>query len=129
MLVARACAWSHYTRCVNLIETLGVRDRRPPGRNAGGEPRGRGGRRRLRDAGLEPRFHEFGLLGYEAEEPELEIDGERWDAGPCIYSNPTGGTVEGRVRRLGTHSIGGFFLEADVFAVEDERRHVSSPAC
>jgi hypothetical protein len=24
------------------------------------------------------------------------------------------------VRRLGTHSIGGFFPEADVFAVEDE---------
>src|SRR5206468_11427716 len=65
-------------------------------------------------------FHEFGMLGYEADEPELEVDGERWDAGPCIYSNPTDGTVEGRVRRLGTHSIGGFFPKADVFAVEDE---------
>src|SRR5206468_3433635 len=56
----------------------------------------------------------------EAEEPELEVDGERWDAGPCMYASPTDGTVEGRVRRLGTHSIGGFFPEADVFAVEDE---------
>ena len=72
------------------------------------------------EAGLQPHFHEFGLVGYEAEEPELEIDGERWDAGPCIYSNPTDGFVEGRVRRLGDHSIGGFFPEADVFAVEDE---------
>ena len=74
----------------------------------------------FREAGLEPHFHEFGLLGYEAEEPQLEIDGERWDAGPCIYSNPTDGFVEGRVRRLGDHSIGGFFPEADVFAIEDE---------
>src|SRR5204863_8919148 len=75
----------------------------------------------FRDVGLEPRFHEFGLLGYEADEPELEIDGQRWDAGPCIYASPTDGTVEGRVRRLGTHSIGGFFPEADVFAVEDDQ--------
>lgn len=75
----------------------------------------------LRELGLEPRFHEFDLLGYEADEPELEIDGERWDAGPCMYANPTDGIVEGRVRRLGAHSVGGFFPEADIFAVEDEQ--------
>jgi Iap family predicted aminopeptidase len=105
---------------VNLIETLGVEI---GVRQAGTPAAGRAAEAvadAFRDAGLEPRFHEFGLLGYEAEEPELEIDGERWDAGPCIYSNPTDGTVEGRVRRRGTHSIGGFFPEADVFVVEDE---------
>jgi Peptidase family M28 len=77
----------------------------------------------FRGLGLETRFHEFGLLGYEAEEPELEIEGERWDAGPCIYASPTEGTAEGRVRRLGQHSIGGFFPEADVFVVEDDEGH------
>jgi Iap family predicted aminopeptidase len=121
MLVARGSARSHYTRRVNLIETLGVEI---GVRQAGTPEAGRAAEAvadAFRDTGLEPRFHEFGLLGYEAEEPELEIDGERWDAGPCIYSNPTDGTVEGRVRRLGTHSIGGFFPEADVFAVEDEK--------
>jgi Iap family predicted aminopeptidase len=105
---------------VNLVETLGLEI---GVRQAGTAAAGRAAEAvadAFRDAGLDPRFHEFGLLGYEADEPELDIDGERWDAGPCIYSNPTGGTVEGRVRRLGTHSIGGFFPEADVFAVEDE---------
>jgi len=105
---------------VNLVETLGVEI---GVRQAGTPAAGRAAEavaEAFRDAGLEPYFHEFGLLGYEADEPELEIDGERWDAGPCMYASPTDGTVEGRVRRLGTHSIGGFFPEADVFAVEDE---------
>lgn len=105
---------------MNLVETLGVEI---GVRQAGTPAAGRAADAvadAFRDAGLEPRFHEFGLLGYEAGEPELEIDGEHWDAGPCMYSNPTDGTVEGRVRRLGTYSIGGFFPEADVFAVEDE---------
>ena len=105
---------------VNLVETLGV--------EIGVRQAGTSSARRaadavadaFREAGLEPRFHEFGLLGYEADEPELEIDGEHWDAGPCMYASPTDGTAEGRVRRMGTHSIGGFFPEADVFAVEDE---------
>jgi Iap family predicted aminopeptidase len=105
---------------VNLVETLGVEI----GVRQSGTPEARRAAEAVadafRDAGLEPRFHEFGMLGYDADEPELEIDGERWDAGPCIYSNPTDGAVEGSVRRLGTHSIGGFFPEADVFAVEDE---------
>jgi len=106
---------------VNLVETLGVEI---GVRQAGTPAAGRAAdavAEAFRDAGLEPQFHEFGLLGYDADEPELEIEGERWEAGPCIYSNPTDGTVEGRVRRLGTHSIGGFFPEADVFAVEDEQ--------
>jgi Iap family predicted aminopeptidase len=52
----------------------------------------------FRELGLEPRFQEFPLLGYDAEEPELEIDGERWTAGPCIYAHP--GEVEGEIRKL-----------------------------
>src|SRR6185436_19926268 len=120
MLVASARAWSHYTRGVNLVETLGVEI---GVRQAGTPQAGRAAEAiadAFRDAGLEPRFHEFGMLGYEADEPMLEIDGERWDAGPCIYANPTDGTVEGRVRRLGSHSIGGFFPQADIFVVENE---------
>jgi Iap family predicted aminopeptidase len=56
--------------------------------------------------GLEPRFQEFPLLGYEADEPLLEVDGERWEAGPCMYAHP--GEVEGEVRRLsdGIFSVG-----------------------
>jgi Iap family predicted aminopeptidase len=104
---------------VSLLETLGVEI----GVRQAGTPAAKKAADTIaetfRELGLDVGFHEFGLLGYEAEEPELEIDGERWDAGPCIYSNPTDGTVEGRVRRLGQHSIGGFFPEADVFAVED----------
>ena len=52
----------------------------------------------FRELGLEPRFQEFPLLGYDAEEPELEIDGERWPAGPCLYAQS--GEVEGEIQRL-----------------------------
>jgi Iap family predicted aminopeptidase len=104
---------------VNLVETLGaeigVRQAGTPAAARAADAVADA----FREAGLDPHFHEFGLLGYDAEEPELEIGGERWDAGPCMYSNPTDGFVEGSVRRLGDHSIGGFFPEADVFAVED----------
>ena len=65
--------------------------------------------------GLEPRFQEFPLLGYEAEEPLLEVDGERWEAGPCMYAHP--GEVEGDVRRLSD----------GIFAVGDEGRLRRSP--
>jgi hypothetical protein len=105
---------------VNLVETLGleigVRQAGTPAAGRAADAVAEG----FRAVGLEPRFHEFELVGYDADEPELEIEGERWDAGPCMYANPTDGAVEGRVRRLGAHSIGGFFPEADVFAVEDE---------
>jgi hypothetical protein len=65
--------------------------------------------------GLEPRFQEFPLLGYEAEEPLLEVDGERWEAGPCMYAHP--GEVEGEVRRLSD----------GIFAIGDEGRLLRSP--
>jgi Iap family predicted aminopeptidase len=49
--------------------------------------------------GLEPRFQEFDLLAYEPEEPWLEVEGEEWPAGPCMYSHAA--DVEGTVRRIG----------------------------
>ena len=52
----------------------------------------------FRDLGLEPRFQEFPLLGYDAEEPELEVDGDPWPAGPCIYAHP--GEAQGEVEKL-----------------------------
>jgi len=108
---------------VNLVETLGI----AIGVRQAGTPAAARAADAVADAfleaGVKPHFHEFGFVGYEAEEPELEIDGERWDAGPCIYANPTDGFVQGGVRRLGDHSIGGFFPEADVFAVEDGEGH------
>ena len=71
-------------------------------------------------AGVEPSFQEFPLLGYDPEEPELEIDGERWSAGPCMYAHPTGGFVEGTVRHVGTSRPEGVFPPAHSFAVEDD---------
>src|SRR4051812_43997393 len=53
----------------------------------------------FREVGLEPRFQEFDLVGYEADEPELEVEGERWPAGPCMYAHSFEG--EGVVRRIG----------------------------
>jgi hypothetical protein len=52
----------------------------------------------FRELGLEPRFQEFPLLRYDAEEPELWVSGERWPAGPCMYAHP--GVCEGPVERL-----------------------------
>jgi Peptidase family M28 len=121
MLVGSLLSSRLDSRAVNLVETvgveLGVRQAGTPAAARSAEAVAEA----FRSLGLEPRFHEFGVLGYDADEPELEIDGERWAAGPCMYANPTDGTVEGRVRRLGSHSIGGFFPEADIFAVEDEQ--------
>ena len=51
------------------------------------------------DLGLEPRFQEFELVAYEADEPELTVEGERWDAGPCGYAHAFDG--EGTVKRIG----------------------------
>lgn len=51
------------------------------------------------ELGLEPRFQEFELVGYEADEPELEVEGERWDVGPCMYAHSFEGS--GTVKRIG----------------------------
>lgn len=71
----------------------------------------------FRELGLEPRFQEFDLLGYEAEEPELVVEGERWAAGACMYAHSFEG--EGTVRRIGesTAPIGGGTLPS--FAIFD----------
>ncbi|HEX4526552.1 MAG TPA: M20/M25/M40 family metallo-hydrolase [Gaiellaceae bacterium] len=53
----------------------------------------------FRELGLQVRFQEFHLLGYEADEPQLEVEGERWDAGPCMYAHDFDG--EGTVCRIG----------------------------
>jgi Iap family predicted aminopeptidase len=56
----------------------------------------------FRELGLEPRFQEFDLLAYEPEPPWLEVEGEEWPAGPCMYS--AAADVEGTVRRIGESS-------------------------
>jgi Iap family predicted aminopeptidase len=110
---------------VNLVETLGVEIGVRQVGTAAADEAADAIAAALREAGLEPRFHEFTLLGYEAGEPLLEIDGERWDAGPCMYATPTDGVAEGTIRRLGAHSVGGFFPDADVFAVENGGRELA----
>jgi Peptidase family M28 len=84
---------------MNLIETLatGIGPR-----TAGSEAAGRAADAvadAFRELGLEPRFQEFPLVGYEADEPLLEVEGERWDAGPCQYAHDFDG--EGTVKRIG----------------------------
>jgi Peptidase family M28 len=85
---------------VNLVEALAV--------DVGPRPAGSAAASRaadvvadaFRELGLEPRFQEFELLGYDADEPEFEVEGERWDAGPCMYAHAFDG--EGTVHRIGS---------------------------
>ncbi|HEY7397915.1 MAG TPA: M28 family metallopeptidase [Gaiellaceae bacterium] len=69
----------------------------------------------FRELGLEPRFQEFPLLRYDAEEPELWVDGERWSAGPCMYAHP--GVCEGTVEALsdGLWGVGEGRLARSIF--------------
>jgi hypothetical protein len=69
----------------------------------------------FRSLGLDPRLQEFSLLRFDAEEPELWIDGEPWPAGPCMYANP--GECEGDVRRLsdGIWAVGEGRLVRSIF--------------
>ena len=71
----------------------------------------------FRDLGLEPRFQEFELLGYDADEPELEVEGERWPAGPCMYAHAFEG--EGTVKRIGSAAAPVGDRQLAVFAVVD----------
>ncbi|HEY6963081.1 MAG TPA: M28 family peptidase [Gaiellaceae bacterium] len=85
---------------MNLVEALAV-DIGP--RTAGSDAASRAAdvvAGAFRQLGLEPRFQEFDLVGYEADEPFLEVEGERWDAGPCMYAHSFEGA--GTVRRIGT---------------------------
>ena len=57
----------------------------------------------FRELGLDARFQEFSFVGYDAEEPELELDGEAVAAGPCEYAQPTPPEgVAGVLRPYGT---------------------------
>lgn len=69
----------------------------------------------FRALGLEPRFEEFPLLRYDAEEPELWVDGERWQVGPCMYAHP--GECEGEAVRLsdGRWAVGEGRLQRSLF--------------
>jgi aminopeptidase YwaD len=62
-----------------------------------------------------PRYQEFDLVRYDAEEPELYIDGEQWRVGPCMYAHP--GETEGLVERLsdGHWAVGAGRLIRSVF--------------
>jgi hypothetical protein len=84
---------------VNLVEALAVGvGPRPAGSDAASRAADTVANA-FRELGLEPRFQEFELLGYEADEPELEVDGERWAAGPCMYAHAFEG--KGVVARIG----------------------------
>ena len=52
----------------------------------------------FRELGLEPRFQEFELVAYDAEEPLLEVEGDRWPAGACMYAHSFDGEVFPRRR-------------------------------
>jgi Peptidase family M28 len=84
----------------------------------------------FRDLGLEPRFQEFEFVGYDTEEPELEVDGERWAAGPCMYSAATPAEgAEGRIRRIGTSVWAKDLFEVPIFAIEDESEREIGRLC
>jgi hypothetical protein len=100
---------------VNLVHALGFQI---GVRTAGSEAAARAAEmvaEAFRELGFEPRLQEFDLLVYEPEEPELEVDGARVEAGPCMYSHP--GEVEGPLRRLSD----------GVWAVGDRGRLFRSP--
>lgn len=69
----------------------------------------------FRELGLEPSFQEFPFLRYDAEEPELWVDGERWRAGPCMYAHP--GVCEGAIEELsdGLWGVGEGRLARSIF--------------
>jgi hypothetical protein len=106
---------------VNLLETLGVEI----GPRTTGSPEAARAADAIADAfrelGLEPRFQEFPLVGHDPDEPELEIDGERWTAGPCVYahSTPPEG-VEGTLRRYGHLPPIAGAEPSPVWAIEDD---------
>jgi hypothetical protein len=104
---------------VNLVEALAV--------GVGPRPAGSDAATRaadvvaeaFRELGLEPRFQEFELLGYEADEPLLEVEGERWEAGPCMYAAGFDGT--GAVKRIGSSPAPVGEGRIANFAVVDDR--------
>jgi aminopeptidase YwaD len=77
--------------------------------------------RAFRELSLEPQVQEFRFLGYDVEEPELQIDGEPWPAGPAAYAPATSEEgAEGVVRYLGDYPFIPGIMSSPVFAIEDE---------
>ncbi len=70
----------------------------------------------LAGLGLRVEYQDFQFCGYTAEEPALEITGERWDAAPCPYSPSA--DVSGAIRLIG--SVKYPEEEAPVFAISDD---------
>lgn len=108
---------------MNLIDVLGGDIGARP---AGSEAAGRAAEAvaaAFRELGLEPRLQEFPFLAYDADEPELWVDGERWQAGPAMYAQPA--EVEGAVRWIGTHVVLPGLFEPPAFAVEDDGRELA----
>jgi Iap family predicted aminopeptidase len=77
----------------------------------------------FRDLGVEPTFQEFPFLAYEPDEPELEVDGEAWAAGPVMYGHSA--DVEGTVRRIGTHVVLPDLFAPPAFAIEADGRELA----
>jgi hypothetical protein len=77
----------------------------------------------FRELGLDPRFQEFPFLAYDPDEPQLEVNGERWPAGPTMYSQPA--DVNGTIRRIGTHIVLPGLFEPPAFAIEDKGRELA----
>jgi len=88
---------------VNLLEVLGVEI----GPRRKGTPEASRAAEAVAAAfgelGLDARFQEFPFVGYEVEEPELELDGGPVAAGPCEYAQSTGPEgVTGALRPYGS---------------------------
>lgn len=108
---------------MNLVDVLGGEIGPRP---AGSEAAGRAAQAvasAFRDLGVEPTFQEFPFLAYEPDEPELEVDGEPWPAGPVMYGQSA--EVEGTVRRIGTHVVLPTLFEPSAFAIEAHGREVA----
>jgi Peptidase family M28 len=108
---------------VNLVDVLGGEIGPRP---AGSEAAGRAVQAvasAFRDLGVEPTFQEFPFLAYEPDEPELEVDGESWPAGPVMYGHRA--DVEGTIRRIGTHVVLPDLFEPPAFAIEADGRELA----
>ncbi len=108
---------------MNLIDALGGEIGPRP---AGSEAAGRAAdavAAAFRELGVEARFQEFPFLAYDPDEPELWVDGERWQAGPAMYGQSA--EIEGKVRRIGTHVVLPGLFEPPAFAIEDGGRELA----
>jgi Iap family predicted aminopeptidase len=72
--------------------------------------------RALGDLGLEVTFQPFEFVGFEPDEPLLEIAGEKWNAAPCPYARAA--DVGGTLRSIGL--LRQEEQDAPVFAIVDQ---------